>query len=167
MPKMSLLNKVFEAYNGHRVAFSQQEAIAAIAVSAIASDGYLLEQETERVIVLLSQMEMFKSYSEKQITNMLNRLLNTLTEKGINNLVDLANDSLHPEYKETAFSLATDIILVDGVLSSKEQVFLTRLFQVLEMSTEKASTIFKAKLEIHQVSKKQSKRYKTYQNSEQ
>ena len=161
---MSLLNKVFEAYNGHRVAFSQPEAIAAIAVSAIASDGYLLEKETERVIVLLSQMEMFKGYSEKQITNMLNRLLNTLTEKGINNLVAIANDSLHLEYKETAFTLATDIILVDGVLSSKEQVFLTRLCQVLEMSTEKASTIFQAKSEIYQVIKKKSKKYKINQN---
>ncbi len=163
---MSLLNKVFEAYNAHRVALSQAEAIAAIAVSAIASDGYLLEQETERVIVLLSQMEMFKGYSEKQITNMLNRLLNTLSEKGINNLVAIANDSLHPEYKETAFMLATDIILVDGVLSSKEQVFLTRLCQVLEVSTEKASTIFQAKSEIHQVTKKKSKKYRINQNPE-
>ncbi len=161
---MSLLNKVFEAYNGHQVGFSQPEAIAAIAVSAIASDGYLLEQETERVIVLLSQMEMFKSYSEKQITNMLNRLLNTLSEKGINNLVAIANDSLHPEYKETAFMLATDIILVDGVLSGKEQIFLTRLCQVLEVSTEKASAIFKAKSEIHQVTKNKSKKYRVNQN---
>ncbi|NES06415.1 MAG: tellurite resistance TerB family protein [Okeania sp. SIO2F4] len=166
MPKMSLLNKVFEAYNAHRVAFSQTEAIAAIAVSAIASDGYLLEQETERVIVLLSQMEMFKGYSEKQITNMLNRLLNTLSEKGINNLVATANDSLHPEYKETAFMLATDIILVDGVLSGKEQTFLTRLYQVLEISTETASAIFQTKSEIHQVTKKKSKKYRINQNPE-
>ncbi len=157
---MSLLNKVFEAYNAHRVAFSQAEAIAAIAVSAIASDGYLLEQETERVILLLSQMEMFKGYSEKQITNMLNRLLNTLSEKGINNLVAIANDSLHPEYKETAFMLATDIILVDGVLSGREQTFLTRLYQVLEISTETASAIFQAQSEIHQVTKKKSKKYR-------
>ncbi len=166
MVKMSLLNKVLEAYNGHRVAFSQAEAMAAIAVSAIASDGYLLDQETERVIVLLSQMEMFKGYSEKQITNMLDRLLNTLSEKGINNLVVIANDTLHPDYKETAFTLATDIILVDGVLSIKEQEFLTHLFQVLEVSAEKASTIFQAKSEIHQVTKNKSRKYRINQNNQ-
>lgn len=166
MPNMSLLNKVFKGNNTDRAKFSQPEAIAAIAVSAIASDGYLLDIETERVITLLSQMEMFKGYSEKQITTMLNKLLNMLSEKGISNLVAIANEALHPEYKETAFTLATDIVLVDGVLSGKEQVFLTRLFQVLEVSTERASQIFQANYENNQLTKKKSRKYKNNQNHE-
>lgn len=153
---MSLLNKVFGGHNANRAAFSQPEAIAAIAVSAIASDGYLLDIETERVIVLLSQLEMFKGYSEKQITNMLDKLLNMLGEKGINNLVAIANDVLHPEYKETAFTIATDIVLIDGVLSNKEQVFLTRLCQVLDVPAETASQIFQAKSGDNQITKKKS-----------
>ena len=163
---MSLLDKVFEVYNGLRVLFSQPEAMAAIAVCAIASGGYLLKQETEGVIVLLSQMEMFKGHSEKQITSMLNRLLNTLSEKGINNLIAIANDSLYSENKETAFILATNIILVDGVLSAKEQGFLTNLYQVLEISPEKKSKIFQAKSQIHQVTQKKSKKYRINENCE-
>lgn len=163
---MSLLNKVFKGHNSHRVTFSQPEAIAAIAISAIASDGYLLNIETERVITLLSQMEMFKGYSEKQITTLLDKLLNMLSEKGINNLVAIANEALHPEYKETAFTLATDIILVDGVLSGKEQVFLTRLCQVLEVPTEIASQIFQAQSGNNQVTKKKSRKYKNNQHYE-
>ena len=166
MPRMSLLDKVFEVYNGLRVLFSQPEAMAAIAVCAIASGGYLLKQETEGVIVLLSQMEMFKGHSEKQITSMLNRLLNTLSEKGINNLIAIANDSLYSENKETAFILATNIILVDGVLSAKEQGFLTNLYQVLEISPEKKSKIFQGKSQIHQVTKKKSKKYRINENCE-
>ena len=162
---MSLLNKVFEAYNGHRVMFSQPEAIAAIAASAIASDGYLLEQETDLVITLLSQMEVFKGYSEKQITNMLNRLLSTLSVKGINNVVAIANNSLHPEYKEAVFMLATEIILVDGVLCGKEQAFLIDLFQVLEISSERASQIFTSKSEAYRVTNKKSKNYRINQGS--
>lgn len=167
MPRMSLLDKVFEVYNGLRVLFSQPEAMAAIAVCAIASGGYLLKQETEGVIVLLSQMEMFKGHSEKQITSMLNRLLNTLSEKGINNLIAIANDSLYSENKETAFILATNIILVDGVLSAKEQEFLTNLYQVLEISPEKKSKIFQAKSQIHQVTQKKSKKYRINENGDQ
>ena len=163
---MSLLDKVFEVYNGLRVLFSQPEAMAAIAVCAIASGGYLLKQETEGVIVLLSQMEMFKGHSEKQITSMLNRLLNTLSEKGINNLIAIANDSLYSENKETAFILATNIILVDGVLSAKEQGFLTNLYQVLEISPEKKSKIFQAKSQIHQVTQKKSKKYRINENGD-
>ena len=166
MPRMSLLDKVFEVYNGLRVLFSQPEAMAAIAVCAIASGGYLLKQETEGVIVLLSQMEMFKGHSEKQITSMLNRLLNTLSEKGINNLIAIANDSLYSENKETAFILATNIILVDGVLSAKEQGFLTNLYQVLEISPEKKSKIFQAKSQIHQVTQKKSKKYRINENGD-
>lgn len=167
MPRMSLLDKVFEVYNGLRVLFSQPEAMAAIAVCAIASGGYLLKQETEGVIVLLSQMDMFKGHSEKQITSMLNRLLNTLSEKGINNLIAIANDSLYSENKETAFILATNIILVDGVLSAKEQGFLTNLYQVLEISPEKKSKIFQAKSQIHQVTQKKSKKYRINENGDQ
>ncbi|NEP74348.1 tellurite resistance TerB family protein [Okeania sp. SIO2G5] len=163
---MSLLNKVLGVYNPNRMAFSQQEAIAAIAISAIASDGYLLDQETERLIVLLTQMEMFKGYSEKQITNMLDRLLNLLSEKGISNLVAIANDVLHPEYKEIAFTLAVDLILIDGVFSGKEQTFLTRLFQVLEVPVEKASAIFQAQSANHQETKKKSRKYRNNQNYE-
>lgn len=163
---MSLLDKVFEVYNGLRVLFSQPEAMAAIAVCAIASGGYLLKQETEGVIVLLSQMDMFKGHSEKQITSMLNRLLNTLSEKGINNLIAIANDSLYSENKETAFILATNIILVDGVLSAKEQGFLTNLYQVLEISPEKKSKIFQAKSQIHQVTQKKSKKYRINENGD-
>ena len=166
MPRMSLLDKVFEVYNGLRVLFSQPEAMAAIAVCAIASGGYLLKQETEGVIVLLSQMEMFKGHSEKQITSMLNRLLNILSEKGINNLIAIANDSLYSENKETAFILATNIILVDGVLSAKEQGFLTTLYQVLEISPEKKSKIFQAKSQIHQVTQKKSKKYRINENGD-
>lgn len=166
MPRMSLLDKVFEVYNGLRVLFSQPEAMAAIAVCAIASGGYLLKQETEGVIVLLSQMDMFKGHSEKQITSMLNRLLNTLSEKGINNLIAIANDSLYSENKETAFILATNIILVDGVLSAKEQGFLTNLYQVLEISPEKKSKIFQAKSQIHQVTQKKSKKYRINENGD-
>ena len=167
MPRMSLLDKVFEVYNGLRVLFSQPEAMAAIAVCAIASGGYLLKQETEGVIVLLSQMEMFKGHSEKQITSMLNRLLNILSEKGINNLIAIDNDSLYSENKETAFILATNIILVDGVLSAKEQGFLTNLYQVLEISPEKKSKIFQAKSQIHQVTQKKSKKYRINENGDQ
>ncbi|MEB3341996.1 tellurite resistance TerB family protein [Okeania sp.] len=161
---MNLLDKVFD--NGHRGIFSQPEAIAAIAVSAIASDGYILDEETERVMLLLSEMEMFKSYSEKQITNMLNKLFNTVTEKGINNLVAIANDSLNKEHKETAFILAADLVLVDGVFSGKERVFLLRLCQVLELHQETASKIFEDKLKIHQISKRKSKKQRINQNSE-
>ena len=160
------MDKVFEVYNGLRVLFSQPEAMAAIAVCAIASGGYLLKQETEGVIVLLSQMDMFKGHSEKQITSMLNRLLNTLSEKGINNLIAIANDSLYSENKETAFILATNIILVDGVLSAKEQGFLTNLYQVLEISPEKKSKIFQAKSQIHQVTQKKSKKYRINENGD-
>lgn len=169
MPRMSLLDKVFEVYNGLRVLFSQPEAMAAIAHTAIASGGYLLKQETEGVIVLLSQI-VFKGHSEKQITSMANRLLNTLSEKakrkGINNLIAIANDSLYSENKETPFILATNIILVDGVLSAKEQGFLTNLYQVLEISPEKKSKIFQAKSQIHQVTQKKSKKYRINENGD-
>ncbi|NEP06936.1 MAG: hypothetical protein F6K34_20225, partial [Okeania sp. SIO4D6] len=82
------------------------------------------------------------------------------------NLVAIANDVLHPEYKEIAFTLAVDLILIDGVFSGKEQTFLTRLFQVLEVPVEKASAIFQAQSANHQETKKKSRKYRNNQNYE-
>ncbi|MCL2932816.1 MAG: hypothetical protein MGG11_11315 [Trichodesmium sp. MAG_R03] len=63
--------------------------------------------------------------------------------------------------------LATDRILVDWILSGREQEFLNRLCQIFKIYPEKISqTFFQAKSEIHQVTKKKSKKHRINRNYE-
>ncbi len=147
---MNLLKKK-DPTRAKRTSFSQAEAMAAIAVAAVAADGKILEVETERSLWLLSQEELFKGYSEPKIIKIVEKLFNILNHKGLNNLVAIANESLQSKYKETAFRVATDLVFVDGEFSGSEQVFLKNLREVLDIPVETAGAILDAKIEEHKV----------------
>lgn len=147
---MNLLKKK-DPTRARKTSFSQPEAMAAIAVAAVAADGKILEVETERSLWLLSQLELFKGYSEPKIIKIVEKLFNILNEKGLNNLVAIANQSLQSKYKETAFTVATDLVLIDGEFSVSEQVFLKNLREVLDISVETAEAILDAKSQENKV----------------
>ena len=128
------------------ISFSQAEAMAAIAVAAVASSGKILDVETERALWLLSQLELFKGHSQPKITKMVDNLFNVLGKTGLDNLVAIANESLQVKYKETAFAMATDVVLVDGVFGGREQVFLKDLRKVLDISVDTAAQILDGKV---------------------
>ena len=146
---MNLLKKK-EPTRAKRISFSQAEAMAAIAVAAVAADGKILEVESERALLLLSQLELFKGFSEQKITKIVDNLFNLLNEKGLNNLVAIANENLQAKYKETAFTVATDVVFSDGVFCGREEAFLNRLWAVLDIPEEAAAQILEAKIEENQ-----------------
>jgi tellurite resistance protein len=146
---MSLLDKIFKNQNESRTSFAPTEAFAAIAVSAIASDGFLSDEERQRIVLLLSELQLFSGYSEQRLRELLENLFNLLSVKGIDALVAVARESLPAELQESAFSVAIDLLLIDGVLSAKEETFLTHLWQIMDISAQTASEILDAKLEEH------------------
>ena len=145
---MNLL-KLFKPQPENASLFSPEKAFAAIAVSAIASDGILYDKERQRIVLLLSQLQLFSNYSEQRLRGLLEDLFNQLSSKGVDGLVAIARESLPAQLQESAFSVAIDLLLVDGVLSAKEEAFLTDLWQIMDISAEKADEILNAKREEH------------------
>ncbi len=146
---MNLLDKIFNPQNENTTSFSPAEAFAAIAVAAIASDGFLSDEERQRIVLLLSELQLFSAYPEPQLRGLLENLFNQLSVQGIDKLVAVARESLPAELQESAFRVAIDLLLVDGVLSPKEETFLTRLWQIMDISAQTASEILDAKQEEH------------------
>ncbi len=122
---------------------SQAEAIAAIAVAAVAADGYLLDEERKRLFSLISSLQIFKDYSEKRRVKLLAKLFELLRQKGGQSLVYSAKDALPPQLREMAFGVATEIVLSDGVLTFKEKEFLQHLQEILEIPDNQASRTVK------------------------
>jgi tellurite resistance protein len=142
---MGLFDK---ALSNHTVkeALNQAEAFAAITLSAIASDGYLSDEESRGITLALSRMKMYRSYPNDVMQRMFDKLLGILRREGMNSLFDSAKDSLPYEMRESAFAVATDLILADGVVAQEEQEFLNDLYQALSLDAEVATRIVEVML---------------------
>lgn len=137
---MGLFDKIL-GNNTVKDALTPAEAFAAITLSAIASDGYLSEEEARGIFLALSRMKLFRSYPSDVMQRMFDKLLGTLRREGMDSLFNTAKESLPLELREAAFAVATDLILADGVIAEEEQDFLNDLFLGLGLDSEVATQI--------------------------
>ncbi len=142
---MGLFDKAL-SNNTVKEALSPAEAFAAITLSAIASDGYLSDEESRGISLALSRMKMYRSYPNDVMQRMFDKLLGILRREGMNSLFDSAKDSLPYEMRESAFAVATDLILADGVVAQEEQEFLNDLYHFLSLDAEVATRIVEVML---------------------
>lgn len=142
---MGLFDKVL-GNNTVKELMTPAEAFAAITLSAIASDGYISEDETRALTVTLSRMKLYRSYSNDVMEQMFDKLLGILRYEGMNGLFDIAKESLPYEMRESAFAVASDLILADGVIAVEEQEFLNDLYQALSLDSEVATQIVEVML---------------------
>ncbi|MDJ0798126.1 MAG: tellurite resistance TerB family protein [Calothrix sp. MO_167.B12] len=137
---------VFNSQSQVQDSLSPAEAVAAITLAAIASDGYMSEEETRSVSAILSRMKLFQSYTSDVIVGMFDKLLNLLRQEGIDAFFNTAQASLPGNLKESAFALATDMVLADGVVTRDEQDFLNDLYHSLGIASDIANQIVQVML---------------------
>lgn len=140
---MGLLQKLFGRQNQK---FSLPESFAAIAIATIASDGYLLNEERQRLLYLLSTLEVCRGYSESTLIVILDQLVERARQKGIHELVEHAKQSLPDNLRPIALGVAADLAVVDGTLAPREEEFLTYLWQSLEIPGDMAWEIIEFKV---------------------
>lgn len=117
------------------------EAIASIALVAIAADGYLADQEGQDMTMMLSRMQLFRGHPEDMLHRLLDSLLSRLKQQGPAALVDQAKVALPQDLRETAFAIATDLVLSDRTVTPQEQAFLDDLYRILEIPGDTALQI--------------------------
>lgn len=140
--RMGLFDGVFsEEKSGQTLSLKPEEAFAAVALVAIAADGYLSDQEGRDMTNMLSRMKLFQSYSSDVMHRMFDKLLSLLKLHGPSVLIDMAKGGLPQELRETAFAIATDLVLSDGTVTAQEQAFLDDLYRILELPGDTALQI--------------------------
>lgn len=139
---MGLFDNVFNAEKGTTdTQLTPAEAFATVALVAIAADGYLSDQEGRDMTMTLARMQLFRSYSSNVMHRMLDKLLAILKGEGPGALVNMAKACLPQDLRETAFAIATDLVLSDGTVTSQEQAFLDDLYRILEIPGDTALQI--------------------------
>lgn len=131
---MGLFDQLIGVRQSTSTCFNPAEAFAAIALIAIASDGHFSEEEIDLINTTLRRMQLFKSYPGDVLRRMYDKLFGILRRDGAAALLNLAKSSLPLELREPAFAIATDLVLVDGTVTSEEEAFLNDLCNVLEIS---------------------------------
>ncbi|PPS43289.1 tellurite resistance TerB family protein [Chroococcidiopsis sp. TS-821] len=138
---MGLFDKVSGIRRPTQITLGPAEAFMVIALIAIGSDGFVAETEIQAIQVAISRMKLFNSYPSDVIRKMINNLLGIMERQGANTLLNAAVAVLPHDLNETAFAVATDIILADGEITEEEETLLNHLYQVLEITEDTATKI--------------------------
>jgi hypothetical protein len=138
---MGLFDAVLGTESQTQTALNAPEAFAVIILMATAPDGHLSVEQANSIIFVLSRMKLFKSYSHEMMNGLFDKILGILQGNDFNALFDAAKDSLCQDLRESAFALATDLILAEGIVPEEEKIFLNDLYQALGVSSEIAIQI--------------------------
>ena len=125
------------------------EAFASIALAAVACDGTLGREEAHALRRELEYRTPYKDRTEQQMGALFDRLLVTLREQGVNQLVTEALPALSPIQQETALAVAVQLTHADRDVSPAEQVFLNQLCDRLSLPDGRAVAVMEAIMALH------------------
>lgn len=103
-------------------------------ILVVAADGYLADDEVSLLNTTLSRMKLFRSYSDDVMRRMLDNLCGILRRDSEEVLFEAAIATLPHDLYDTAFAIATDLVLTDGQVSQEEEDLLASLCRSLELS---------------------------------
>ena len=118
---------------------SVAQAFANIIIFAAISDGVFEEEEKDIVVNILSRMNIFKPYQDylkPMVTNCVQSLI-TNKDETLSNAIAI----LPPQLSETAFAVASDIVMSDGKVTQQEEDLLKTLVDKLSLDKEIANKI--------------------------
>ena len=125
------------------------EAFASIALAAVACDGTLGREEAHALRRSLEYRTPYKDRTEQEMGALFDRLLVTLREQGVNQLVTEALPALTPVQQETALAVAVQLTHADRDVSPAEQVFLNQLCDRLSLPDGRAVAVMEAIMALH------------------
>ncbi|MBC1240395.1 Tellurite resistance protein TerB [Nostoc linckia z18] len=138
---MGLLDAVLVTGSKTQPVLNSAEAFAVIVLMATAPDGYLSVEQANSITYVLSRMQLFKSYPHEMMKSLLDKILSIFQGEHFNSLFNAAKDCLSQDLRESAFAIATDLVLAEGVVAEEEKNFLNDLYQALGVSSEMAIQI--------------------------
>lgn len=137
---MGIFDKVLGKESGE-IKLSKPEAFASVAVATIASDGNISSEELQRTVINLSTIQFFRKYDLKDLSNTLNKVAGILSRRGPAPLMEAVKATLNQEHLETAFFIAADLVLADGLVEAEEKKFLEELQHTLQINEATAMKI--------------------------
>ena len=125
------------------------EAFASIALAAVACDGTLGREEAHALRRSLEFRSPYRDRTEQEMGSLFDRLLVTLREQGVDQLVNEALPALTPIQQETALAVAVQLTHADREVSDAESRFLKQLCERLTLPEGRAVLVMEAIMALH------------------
>jgi tellurite resistance protein len=110
------------------------EALMAISILAVSADGKMAQEEKQ--ILAANHVRLFSAYSRAEFQELFKKVLTLLNKHKPSDVFVAAKNGLTPKLRQTAFALAADLVLSDGVFTQEEQDLLVELWESLEIKDE-------------------------------
>ena len=134
---MGIFDKILGTKDVEKSRLNKEESFAAIILSAVAADGKISDEEA----MSIAAMRFFNNFTRDQSMSMFKKLINILRNQGIENLILASKDALSLESRQTAFAMAVDLTLADGVINQEEKNILDKIQKTLEIPEDIAIKI--------------------------
>jgi hypothetical protein len=139
---MNKYDSVFNSEETSEEGLSPEEGVAAIAIITVLSNSDASHLETDYLIDLLWETELFDDYSDDEIAEMVNRLLGIAGDEGHGALFNAAYDCLPDELLADAFAAGVMMVVDEsGTIPPGPRSFLKELQHALEIEDEEAQVI--------------------------
>ncbi|MBM3941151.1 MAG: hypothetical protein FJ318_09820 [SAR202 cluster bacterium] len=115
------------------LAFTPQQAMAAISIVAAIADGTVTDDEVARIVGNLADKRMFRGQRVDDMGRLLNGVSKVVQQHGAADVIDAAKHALARELRETAFALVADLLYAGGHIEPREKHFLDDLQEALEI----------------------------------
>jgi len=107
------------------------QALMAISVLAVMVDKDLSEPDKQTLFSHL--IRLFSSYSSEEFKSLFQGVFSLLKKYSTSEVFTAAKKTLTPSLRQTAFAIATDLVLADGWMSPGERNLLFQLWHSLEI----------------------------------
>ncbi len=139
---MNKYDSVFNSEDTSEEGLSPEEGVAAIAVITVLSNSDVSDVDTDYLIDLLWETELFDDYSDDELEEMVNRLLAIAGEEGQGALFNAAYDCLPDELLADAFAAGVMMVVDEsGAIPPGPRGYLKELQDALEIEDEEAQVI--------------------------
>lgn len=126
------------------VSLNKPEALAAIGVAAVASDGEVSPEEVQRIVIDLATLQAFRGFDLRDLGNTLNKVAGLIKRRGMAPIIQAAKAALTKDELQAAFFVAVDLVLADGIIKDDEKKFLEDLQVTLQIDEATALKITEA-----------------------
>ena len=122
------------------LSLSPREAVVAVLVASVSADGLLRREEADRFSEMVRSTRWIESGAEP-IGHITTRTLGLIARHGLAAVLSACAAAIPRELRPTTFALATDLVLADGRLGSRESTLLDELQQVLGITDQLAGKV--------------------------
>jgi uncharacterized tellurite resistance protein B-like protein len=143
---MSVIDRVLQGKPTEAPTLTLREAAVTVLVSAIASDGALASAENARLNALLSTMRLYGTVPPAHVQHLIDHALELATRTEPEELLARCAAVVPEELRASIFTLAVELVFVDGTIAAREKQFVDALQTALAIDDETAMTIVEVML---------------------